>query len=54
MKRRLYARVMKLPAGGVFTREIADDAPLANFNPWRIMAPAAIVSGSQFLEWYFC
>ena len=38
----------EVAAGGVFTREIADDAPLANFNPWRIMAPAAIVLVAVF------
>src|SRR6267154_5947926 len=38
----------EVTSGGVFTREIADDAPLANFNPWRIMAPAAIVLVAVF------
>jgi eukaryotic-like serine/threonine-protein kinase len=32
----------------VFTRQIADQSPAANFNPWRIMAPAAIVLVAVF------
>jgi serine/threonine-protein kinase len=32
----------------VFTRQMADQSPAANFNPWRIMAPAAIVLVAVF------
>ncbi len=32
----------------VFTRQIEDQALLENFNPWRIMAPAAIVLVAVF------
>jgi len=32
----------------VFTRQVADQAPLASFNPWRILAPAAIVLVAVF------
>jgi serine/threonine-protein kinase len=40
------------PVGGVaervFTRQAKDEAPPASFNPWRIMAPAAIVLVAVF------
>jgi len=35
-------------ADQVFTRQVADQAPLASFNPWRILAPAAIVLVAVF------
>jgi serine/threonine protein kinase len=41
--------LLRPPAGTrVFTRQIEDQAPIENFNPWRIMAPAAIVLVAVF------
>jgi serine/threonine-protein kinase len=41
--------LLRPPAGTrVFTRQIEEQAPLESFNPWRIMAPAAIVLVAVF------
>jgi serine/threonine protein kinase len=40
--------VRTAPEAQVFSRQNADPAPAANFNPWRIMAPAAIVLVAVF------
>jgi serine/threonine-protein kinase len=40
--------VRNAPEAQVFSRRIPDSAPAPNFNPWRIMAPAAIVLVAVF------